>query len=136
MLGLDTNVLARYYVREGGSADVQEKSARTLVERLITVVLKDLSEAFGPVADVDFLFERLEVNPRFAAISRLSNACVLTRLRIEMEDRGGKLEHFVFIGTIGHLEHQGVQPRQHACGQALLSDFDCTGRQFGNRLLS
>ena len=29
MLGLDTNVLARYYVREGGSADVQEKSGKT-----------------------------------------------------------------------------------------------------------
>jgi flagellar motor switch protein FliM len=39
---------------------------------------------------VTFRFERLEVNPRFATISRLSNAAVLARLRIDMEDRGGR----------------------------------------------
>ncbi len=33
MLGLDTNVLARYYVREGGQAGAQEEAARALVER-------------------------------------------------------------------------------------------------------
>jgi predicted nucleic-acid-binding protein len=33
MLGLDTNVLARYYVHEGGPARFQEAAARTLIER-------------------------------------------------------------------------------------------------------
>lgn len=32
MLGIDTNVLARYYVREGGSASRQEQAARALIE--------------------------------------------------------------------------------------------------------
>ncbi len=73
---------------------------RTLVERLIGVVLKDLSDAFAPLTDVCFEFERLEVNPRFATISRLSNACVLTRLRIEMEDRGGRLELLLPYATL------------------------------------
>lgn len=73
---------------------------RTLVERLIGVVLKDLGDAFGPITDVEFRFERLEVNPRFAAISRLSNACVLTRLRIDMEDRGGRLELLLPYATL------------------------------------
>ena len=82
---------------------------RTLVERLITVVLKDLGEAFGPVADVDFMFERLEVNPRFAAISRLSNACVLTKLRIEMEDRGGKLELLLPYATLEPVREMLLQ---------------------------
>ena len=45
---------------------------RTLVERLIQVVLADLSAAFNPLCPVTFRFERLEVNPRFATISRLS----------------------------------------------------------------
>ena len=62
---------------------------RTLVERLIQVVLADLSASFDPLCPVTFRFERLEVNPRFATISRLSNAAVLARLRIDMEDRGG-----------------------------------------------
>lgn len=73
---------------------------RTLVERLITVVLQDLSDAFGPLSPVEFRFERLEVNPRFAAISRLSNACILSRLRIDMEDRGGKIELLLPYATL------------------------------------
>jgi len=73
---------------------------RTLVERLIRVVLKDLGDAFAPITNVVFQFDRLEVNPRFAAISRLSNACVLTRLRIDMEDRGGRLELLLPYATL------------------------------------
>src|ERR1700709_2125756 len=46
---------------------------RTLVERLIQVVLADLSTSFDPLCPVTFRFERLEVNPRFATTSRLSN---------------------------------------------------------------
>ena len=73
---------------------------RTLVERLINVVLKDLGDAFAPITSVQFKFDRLEVNPRFAAISRLSNACVLTRLRIDMEDRGGRLDLLLPYATL------------------------------------
>jgi flagellar motor switch protein FliM len=73
---------------------------RTLVERLIQVVLADLSASFDPLCPVTFRFERLEVNPRFATISRLSNAAVLARLRIDMEDRGGKLELLLPYATL------------------------------------
>jgi flagellar motor switch protein FliM len=73
---------------------------RTLVERLIGVVLGDLKAAFEPLCEVDFHFDRLEVNPRFAAISRLSNAAVVSRMRIEMEDRGGRLEVLLPYATL------------------------------------
>jgi flagellar motor switch protein FliM len=73
---------------------------RTLVERLIGVVLGDLKAAFEPLCEVNFRFERLEVNPRFAAISRLSNAAVLSRMQIEMEDRGGRLEVLLPYATL------------------------------------
>jgi flagellar motor switch protein FliM len=73
---------------------------RTLVERLIHVVLADLSASFDPLCPVTFRFERLEVNPRFATISRLSNAAVLGRLRIDMEDRGGRLELLLPYATL------------------------------------
>jgi flagellar motor switch protein FliM len=73
---------------------------RTLVERLIHVVLADLTASFNPLCPVTFRFERLEVNPRFATISRLSNAAVLVRLRIEMEDRGGRLELLLPYATL------------------------------------
>lgn len=73
---------------------------RTLVERLIGVVLNDLQTAFQPICDVTFRFDRLEVNPRFAAISRLSNAVVVSRMRIEMEDRGGRIEVLLPYATL------------------------------------
>jgi len=65
---------------------------QTLVERMIAVVLKDMSAAFEPLSPVNFTFDRLETNPRFATIARPPNAAVLIKLRIDMEDRGGRLE--------------------------------------------
>ena len=73
---------------------------RTLIERLVIVVLAELSASFEPLTPVNFRFERLEVNPRFATISRLSNAAVLTRLRVDMEDRGGRLELLMPYATL------------------------------------
>jgi flagellar motor switch protein FliM len=73
---------------------------RTLVERLITVVLSDLRAAFEPLCPIEFRFDRLEVNPRFAAVSRLSNAAVLARLRVDMEDRGGRIDILLPYATL------------------------------------
>jgi len=73
---------------------------RSLVERLIQLVLHDLSASFEPLSPVTFRFERLEVNPRFATISRPSNAAVLVRLRVDMEDRGGRLELLLPYATL------------------------------------
>ena len=47
-----------------------------------------------------FRFDRLEVNPRFATISIPSNACIVARLRIDMEDRGGRLEILIPFATL------------------------------------
>jgi flagellar motor switch protein FliM len=63
-------------------------------------VLADLSTSFDPLCPVTFRFERLEVNPRFATISRLSNAAILARLRIDMEDRGGRVELLLPYATL------------------------------------
>src|SRR5436189_4011491 len=63
-----------------------------LVKRLVEVVLADAEQAFRPLSPVSFNIDRLETNPRFAAISRPANAAILVRLRIDMEDRGGNIE--------------------------------------------
>jgi flagellar motor switch protein FliM len=73
---------------------------RTLVERMIHVVLADLSAAFDPLSPVTFRFDRLETNPRFATISQPSNAAIVARLRIDMEDRGGRLEILIPFATL------------------------------------
>ena len=73
---------------------------RNLVERMVSVVLSDLSAAFDPLSPVTFRFDRLETNPRFATIARPANAAVLARLRIDMEDRGGRLELMLPYATL------------------------------------
>ena len=73
---------------------------RSLVERMVHVMLADLSAAFEPLSPVTFRFDRLETSPRFATISRPSNAAIVTRLRIDMEDRGGRLELLIPFATL------------------------------------
>jgi flagellar motor switch protein FliM len=73
---------------------------RTLLERLIRLVLGEMTTAFEPLSQVEFRYERLETNPRFAAIARPSNAAVLFRIRIDMDDRGGLLEILIPYATL------------------------------------
>jgi flagellar motor switch protein FliM len=73
---------------------------RNLIERMITVVLADMNAAFEPLTKVKFLYDRIETNPRFATIARPANAAIVARLRIDMEDRGGRLELLLPYATL------------------------------------
>ena len=73
---------------------------RNLVERLVNVVLGDMSASFDPLSKVNFRFERLETNPRFATIARPANAAIVAKLRIDMEDRGGRIELLIPYATL------------------------------------
>lgn len=73
---------------------------RSLVERMVHVVLNDLSAAFDPLSPVTFRFDRLETNPRFATIARPANAVILAKLRVDMEDRGGKIALCIPYATL------------------------------------
>lgn len=71
-----------------------------LVERMVQVTLSDLSSAFDPLSPVSFSLERMETNPQFATISQSGNACVLARLRVDMGDRGGRIEILIPYATL------------------------------------
>ncbi|HEX2592316.1 MAG TPA: flagellar motor switch protein FliM [Rhizomicrobium sp.] len=73
---------------------------RTLVQRMIEVIMQDMMQAFEPLAPVNFTLDRLETNPRFAAIARPANAAILVKLRIDMEDRGGRTELLLPYATL------------------------------------
>src|SRR6186997_890922 len=80
-----------------------------LVKRLVEVVLADAEQAFRPLSPVTFSIDRLETNPRFAAISRPANAAILVRLRIDMEDRGGNIELLLPYATIEPIRNVLLQ---------------------------
>ena len=90
-----------------------------LVKRLIEVVLADAEQAFRPLSPVTFGIDRLETNPRFAAISRPANAAILVRLRIDMEDRGGNVELLLPLcdhradpaGAVADVHGRKIRPR-------------------------
>ena len=73
---------------------------RTLVQRMIEVIMQDMCTAFEPLTPVNFTLDRLETNPRFAAIARPANAAILVKLRIDMEDRGGRTELLLPYATL------------------------------------
>lgn len=73
---------------------------RSLVERMVRVILADLSSAFEPISPVNFRFDRLEINPRFATISRPSNAAIVSRMQVDMEGRGGRIELLMPYATL------------------------------------
>jgi flagellar motor switch protein FliM len=73
---------------------------RSLVQRMIEVVMQDMQAAFEPLSKVNFTLDRLETNPRFAAIARPANAAILVKLRIDMEDRGGRVELLLPYATL------------------------------------
>ncbi len=90
---------------------------RMLVTRMIEVMLTDTGQAFAPLTPVDFVLDRIETNPRFAAIARPPNAAILIKLRIDMEDRGGRVEML--------LPHATLEPIR----KLLLQQF--MGEKFG-----
>ncbi len=80
-----------------------------LVKRLIEVVLADTEQAFRPLSPVTMTIDRLETNPRFAAISRPAHAAILVRLRVDMEDRGGNVELLLPYATIEPIRNVLLQ---------------------------
>lgn len=90
---------------------------RALIENLIKVILDDFTSAFSPICDVDFVFERLEINPRFATIVHEKNATMKISFKLEMDERGG---HFDII-----IPYSSVEPIR----DLLLQNF--MGEKFG-----
>jgi flagellar motor switch protein FliM len=82
---------------------------RVLVQRMVEVVLNDARQAFEPLTPVSFNLDRLETNPRFAAIARPANAAILIKLRIDMEDRGGRIELLLPYATLEPIRKMLLQ---------------------------
>ena len=71
-----------------------------IVKEIIQLILNDLSTAFDPITSVSFAYDRMETNPRFATITRMSNAVIVAHLRIDMEDRGGRIDLMIPYATL------------------------------------
>lgn len=82
---------------------------RMLVTRMIDVVLDDMKQAFKPLKEINFELDRIETNPRFAAIARPANAAIMVKMRIDMEDRGGRVELLLPSATLEPIRKMLIQ---------------------------
>lgn len=82
---------------------------RVLVTRLVEVILTDARKAFDPLTAVDFELDRIETNPRFAAIAQPNNVAILVKIRIDMEDRGGRCEMLLPYATLEPIRKMLLQ---------------------------
>jgi len=80
-----------------------------LVERLVNTCLADMASAFDPLSPVSFRLERMETNPRFATITQPNNACIAVRLRVDMGDRGGRIEILLPYATLEPIRNLLLQ---------------------------
>jgi flagellar motor switch protein FliM len=80
-----------------------------IINNLTDVVLAELSRAFTPVAPVKFTMDRMETNPRFAQITRDSNAAVLYTVRISLEGREGNVQFCLPYATLEPVRDQLLQ---------------------------
>lgn len=82
---------------------------QNVAQQIGEIVLQDLSSAFEPLSPSTFAFDRTETNPRFATIARPADAAILLELRIDMEDRGGKLEVMFPYNTLEPIRNLLLQ---------------------------
>lgn len=82
---------------------------RKMTERLVRVVLQDLGQSFDPLAQVDFSFDRLEVNPQFATVTRATNAAIRVRIAVEMDRRTGYTDIVIPYATLEPVRGKLVQ---------------------------
>jgi flagellar motor switch protein FliM len=83
---------------------------RTLAERMVKVVLNDLTVAFQPIAEVRLRLDRVETSPKFAAVVRESSGIVVISVRLQMGGRGGSLSLV--------LPHVSLEPLRDALRQS------------------
>lgn len=81
----------------------------TLVSKMIELALSDLSVAFEPIDQVGMVLERVETNPRFAAIAGPTNIAAVATFRVDMEGRGGKFSILLPYATIEPVREKLLQ---------------------------
>ena len=82
---------------------------RSLLTDMTKIILQDLTHVFHNVTPVKFESLRMEVDPRFVTIVRQSDAVILVRMNISIEDSGGILEFCIPYASIEPVREQITQ---------------------------
>jgi flagellar motor switch protein FliM len=99
--------------RSGGSVRIEGRAFTTietnLVSRMLELALADLAAAFAPIAAVRMKLERVETNPRFAAIAGPTNIAAVAKFRVDMDGRGGNFSVVLPYATMEPVREKLLQ---------------------------
>jgi flagellar motor switch protein FliM len=82
---------------------------RKILDTLTEIVLRDLGECFVPIAPIEFKAERMEINPRFTAISQDSNVAIIVTVKVNLEGREGRMQFCLPYATLEPVREQLLQ---------------------------
>ncbi|MCB2014207.1 MAG: flagellar motor switch protein FliM [Sphingobium sp.] len=80
-----------------------------LVARMLTLVIAEFMSALSPIAKATIKLERIETNPRFAAIARPSNIGAVCTFRVDIDGRGGRFAMMLPYATLEPVREKLVQ---------------------------
>jgi flagellar motor switch protein FliM len=95
-------------VMMGGKQEVKEHCERynftsierSLVERFVRIILSDLKSSFAPICEASFQFSRIETDPRFAMVARVSSGSIFIQINITIANRQGFVNIVLPYATI------------------------------------
>lgn len=80
-----------------------------LVSRMLQLALTDFANAFAPIEPISIALERIETNPRFAAIAGQTNICASATYRVDMDGRGGGFSMLLPYATLEPVREKLLQ---------------------------
>jgi flagellar motor switch protein FliM len=100
--------------RRGGAAMRIEGRAfttieTTLVSKMLQLALADFATAFEPIEPVGIVLERVETNPRFAAIAGPTNLAAIATFSVDIEGKGGRFSILLPYATIEPVREKLLQ---------------------------
>ncbi|GHH23293.1 flagellar motor switch protein FliM [Sphingomonas glacialis] len=99
--------------RGGGPTRIEGRAfttiETTLVSKMLELALTDFAAAFEPIDQIAIALERVETNPRFAAIAGPTNIAAVATFRVDMEGRGGKFSILLPYATIEPVREKLLQ---------------------------
>lgn len=81
----------------------------TLVTRMLNVAMAEFRAALAPIAQVGISLDRIETNPRFAAIARPSNIAAVCTFRVDIDGRGGNFSILLPYATLEPVRDKLIQ---------------------------
>lgn len=72
----------------------------SLVARMLNLAIAEFCAALSPIAPVTMTLDRIETNPRFAAIARPSNIGAVCTFRVDIDGRGGRFSIMLPYATL------------------------------------